>query len=198
MGFTNQAVATHFKVSVAGETVFFFRVSLWPSSPTGYVITSDDDIEKLKSYLAKYYRVQHWIVGPALSILCVLLVVASSGSLYSEFARQIGLSVVAAVAVSGTVALVFRNRVLDPIIRRYPTAHAMMEFVEAEETAATRLWRRFGIWLFLSACVAGGIWNLRSGDTVLGLLLLITAVLGLHQHRRNSRKPGARDSGTVA
>ncbi len=199
MGFTDRSVATHFKVSTTGETVFFFRVWLWPSSQTGYVITSDDDLEKLKSYLATYYRVLFWTTGPALALLSALLVeVASSWSPHGEFTGRFTIPVVAAVAVSVTAALVFRTRVLDPIIRKYPTAHAMMEFVEAEETAAARFWRRFGIWLFLSAWVAGGIWSLRSGETVLGVLLLITAVLVLNDHRLNSRKPGVRDSGTVA
>ena len=197
-GFTDRSVATHFKVSLTGETVFFFRVWLWPSPPTGYVITSDDDIEKLKSHLATYYTVLFWVTGPVWGILGALLVEVLSWSPHGESMGEIGICAVAAVALSVTVALVFRTRVLEPIIRKYPTAHAMMEFVEAEETATVRFWRRFGIWLFLAAWVAGGIWSLRSGEIILGAFLLISAVLVLYHHRLNSGKPRTRGPGTVA
>ena len=51
MGLADQINAMHFKKGVTGETLFFFGPLPWPSSWTGYIVTSDDDIAKIKSYL---------------------------------------------------------------------------------------------------------------------------------------------------
>lgn len=191
MGFIDKAVAGHFKASLTGETVFFFRVWLLPSTRAGYVVTSDDDIQTLKRHLRRYYGfVNIWIVS-ALTIFGTLLArfAVSRWAPGSDYLPEIVVATVMAVAVATIAGLVFRNYVLGPIICKYPTAHPMMEYVDTEEESGG--WRRPNL-VSLLLVAGAGIWFLYSGETMAGVFMLAIAgflfVHAVREHRARSRK----------
>ena len=138
----------HFKESVTGETLFFFGPLPWPSSWTGYIVTSDDDIAKIKSYLGTYQWLTNLFLAPVVSVFVVyrLRSVFRPWVPDSEMVQQILAGVVAALAVMVISAFVFRRFVLDPIIHKYPVSQEKMSRREIEEKMAVRRSRRAWVW----------------------------------------------------
>ena len=201
MGFTDQSIAKHFKVSVTGETVFVFGVWPWPTSQRGRVIASEDDIEKIKSRLRAYYKAVFFLalpVGTAIlgSFLRLGFTLPGSELLQST------LAVIVTTFVGGTLAAsVFRRCVLDPIIRKYPLAHPKMEYIEVQQdTAEATGWRRFGRFgrggLIPLLMLGGGVVLLRSGETIVGVCALVAGGIGvvrLVRDRAKAREQRERD-----
>lgn len=192
MWFAENAVDRHFKLSVTGETVFFFRVWPLPSSRTGYIITSDEDIRRLKALLRKYYGFVNIVVVPGVTILGIVLVrlFASRWAPDNDYAWEILNATVMALVVGTIAALVFRTCKLGPIIRKYVTVHPMMEYVATEETATG--WPRFGTLGLALLILALAIWALHLGKTLFGISMLAIAgllfVQVVREHRARSRK----------
>ena len=176
----------HFKESVNGETLFFFGPLPWPSSWTGYIVTSDDDIAKIKSYLGKYQWLTSLFLAPVVSVFVVYRL--RSGSMPwvpdSEMVQQILGAVVAGLAVVVISTFVFRRFVLDPIIHQYPVSQEKMSRREIEEKMAVTRSRRawVGHGLLVLFVFAGGIawllWKEDPEDRITGVLLIVFA--GVH------------------
>ena len=175
--------AMHFKESVTGETLFFFGVLPWPSSWTGYIVTSDDDIAKIKSYLETYQWVTILFLVPVVSVFVVyrLQSVFRPWVPDSEMVQEILAGVVAGLAVMVISAFVFRRFVLDPIIRKYPVSQEKMSRREIEEKMAVRRSRRawVGQGLLVLSLFAGGIafllWKENLEDRITGVVLIVSA-----------------------
>ena len=175
--------AMHFKESVTGETLFFFGPLPWPSSWTGYIVTSDDDIAKIKSYLGTYQWLTNLFVVPLVSVFVVYRL--RSGSMPwvpdSEMVQQILGAVVAGLAVAVISAFGFRRFVLDPIIRNYPVSQEKMGYREIQENMAVRRSRRawVGHGLLVLLIFAGGIasllWKEDPEDRITGVLMIVLA-----------------------
>ena len=183
MGLADRINAIHFKESVTGETLFFFGPLPWPSSWTGYIVTSDDDIAKIKSYLETYHRVANLFLAPLVSVLVAYWL--RSGSMPwvpdSERVQQILGAVVAGLAVAVISAFVFRRFVLDPIIQKYPVSQEKMSRREIQEKMAVRRSRKawVGQGLVVLSLFAGGIafllWKEDPEDRITGVLLIVSA-----------------------
>ena len=175
--------AMHFKESVTGETLFFYGSSPWPSTWTGYIVTSDDDVARLKSRLKTYQWVMSYVIVPLGSALVVFWLRSGSmpGVPDSELLQQILLGVVAGLAVAVISAFVFRRFVLDPIIHKYPVSQEKISYREIQGKIAVarsrRAWVGHGLLvLFVSAC---GIALLLLGkdpeDPIKGVLMIVFA-----------------------
>ncbi|MCY4489803.1 MAG: hypothetical protein OXF11_22220 [Deltaproteobacteria bacterium] len=172
MSFVATAVATHFKFSVTGETVFFFRVWPFPSSRAGYVVTSDEDVRTLESRLETYYR---WVVwAPALGAPLIAGLLVRGGIVEDDLAEGVVLAVVTALVAGAVAGLLFMKFGVDPIVRKYQTAHPMMEYVDTEE--APTGWRRLGGAAAVLGVLAYGLWLLSTGDKISGFVMLAVAV----------------------
>ena len=175
--------AMHFKESVTGETLFFFGVLPWPSSWTGYIVTSDDDIAKIKSYLETYQWVTILFLVPVVSVFVVyrLQSVFRPWVPDSEMVQEILAGVVAGLAVMVISAFVFRRFVLDPIIHKYPVSQEKMSRREIEEKMAVRRSRRAWVGhgllvLFLFAVgIAFLLWEKDPEDRTTGVVLIVSA-----------------------
>ena len=175
--------AMHFKESVTGETLFFFGLLPWLSSWTGYIVTSDDDIAKIKSYLGTYQWVTNLFVVPLVSMLVAYWLRSRSIPWVpdSERVQQILGAVVAGLAVMVISAFVFRRFVLDPIIQKYPVSQEKMSRREIQEKMAVRRSRRawVGQGLVVLFLFAGGIafllWEEDPEDRITGVLLIVSA-----------------------
>ena len=175
--------AMHFKESVTGETLFFFGLLPWPSSWTGYIVTSDDDIAKIKSYLETYQWVTILFLIPVVSVFVVyrLRSVFRPWVPDSEMVQEILAGVVAGLAVMVISAFVFRRFVLDPIIQKYPVSQEKMSRREIEEKMAVR--RRRSAWvgqgLLVLSLFAGGLafllWKEDPEDRITGVVLIVSA-----------------------
>ena len=184
MRLADQINAMYFKESVTGETLFFFGLLPWPSNWTGYIVTSDDDIAKIKSYLETH----QWVTIFLASVVSMFVVYwLRSGSMPwipdSELVQQLLGAVVAGLAVVVISAFVFRRFVLDPIIRKYPVSQEKMSYRELQEkmavTRSRSAWVVHGLMvLFL---LAGGIafllWEKDLDDRITGLFLIVSAGL---------------------
>ena len=175
--------AMHFKESVTGETLFFFGVLPWPSSWTGYIVTSDDDIAKIKSYLETYQWVTILFLVPVVSVFVVyrLQSVFRPWVPDSEMVQEILAGVVAGLAVMVISAFVFRRFVLDPIIHKYPVSQEKMSRREIEEKMAVTRSRSawVGQGLLVLSLFAGGIafllWKENLEDRITGVVLIVSA-----------------------
>ena len=173
----------HFKESVTGETLFFFGPLPWPSSWTGYIVTSDDDIAKIKSYLGTYQWLTNLFFAPVVSVFVVyrLRSVFRPWVPDSEMVQEILAGVVAALAVMVISAFVFRRFVLDPIIHKYPVSQEKMSRREIEEKMAVRRSRSawVGYGLLVLSLFAGGIafllWQEDLEDRITGVVLIVSA-----------------------
>ena len=175
--------AMHFKESVTGETLFFFGLLPWPSSWTGYIVTSDDDIAKIKSYLGTYQWVTTLLLAPVVSVFVVyrLRSVFRPWVPDSEMVQGILAGVVAGLAVMVISAFVFRRFVLDPIIQKYPVSQEKMSRREIEEkmavTRSRSAWVGYG--LLVLFVFAGGIafllWKENLEDRITGVVLIVSA-----------------------
>ena len=175
--------ATYFKESVTGETLFFYGGSPWPSTWTGYIVTSDDDIAKLKSHLKTYQWVTNGFIVPFGPVLVVFWL--RSGSMPwvpdSELLQQILGGVVAGLAVAVISAFVFRRFVLEPIINKYPISQEKISYREIQEkiavTRSRSAWVGYGLLVLL--VFAGGIALLLGGkdpeDRIKGVLMIVFA-----------------------
>lgn len=175
--------ATHFKESVTGETLFFYGSSPWPSTWTGYIITSDDDVARLKSRLKTYQWVVSYVIVPFGSALVLFWLRSGSmpGLQGSELLQQILRGVVAGLAVAAISTFVFRRFVLEPIIHKYPLSQEKISYREIQGKIAVarsrRAWVGHGLLvLFVSA---GGTVLLLLGkdpeDRIKGVLIIVFA-----------------------
>ena len=186
MGLADRINAMHFKESVTGETLFFFGLLPWPSSWTGYIVTSDDDIAKIKSYLGTYQWLTSLFLAPVVSVFVVyrLRSVFMPWVPDSEMVQQILAAVVAGLAVMVISAFVFRRFVLDPIIHKYPVSQEKMSRREIEEKMAVRRSRRAWVGhgllvLFVFAVgIAFLLWKEDPEDRIKGVLMIVFA--GVH------------------
>ena len=183
MGLADGINARHFKESVTGETLFFFGLLPWPSSWTGYIVTSDDDIAKINSHLETYQWVTNLFLAPLVSVFVMFRLRFGSMPWVSDSERvqQILGAVVGGLAVVVISAFVFRRFVLDPIIRNYPVSREKMSYREIEEKMAVRRSRSawVGQGLVVLSLFAGGIafllWKENPEDRITGILLIVFA-----------------------
>ena len=142
MWFLGKDIAAHFKVSVTGETVFFFDVWPIPYSRTGYIVTSEEDLQTLRSRVRTYHRWVSW--APAVLLGPVIAGLAEVGAFRwlskDELLEGVVVGLVAVFATAVATGLAYRRFALSPILKKYRTAHAMMEYIDTEEVPVG--WRR--------------------------------------------------------
>lgn len=172
MNSTAKTAAAHFKVSVTGDTVFFFSVWPWLTPRVGYVVPSEEDVEALKSRLASYYRWTVWIAVAAGPLMAAAL--AGLGIIEDDPFGGVVFAVAMALLTSLVGAAVFMRFVVHPMVRNYRTAHPMMEYLDAEETPTG--WRRWVPVAALLAMAAYGLWLWSSGETTTGLVFLAVGI----------------------
>ncbi len=173
MSFVDKALAVHFKTSVTGETVFFFRVWPFSFSRAGYIVTSEKDVRTLKSRLATYYRWITW--APVLGAPLVATLLVRGGIVEEDLVEGVVVAVVTALAAATFGGLLFMKYAVNPIVRKYQTAHPMMEYVDTED--APTGWKRLGTAVTFLVALALGLWHLSSGAMMSGFFMLAVAVV---------------------
>lgn len=173
MSFVDKALAEHFKTSVTGETVFFFRVWPFPFSRAGYVVTAEEDVRTLKSRLATYYRWITWASALGVPLFVTLLV--RGGIVEEDLVEGVVVAVVTGLVAGAVGGLLFMKYAVNPIVRKYRTAHPMMEYVDTED--APTGWSRLGTAAALLVALAFGLWLLSSGEMMNGFVMIALAVV---------------------
>ncbi len=174
--------AMHFRKSVfTGETLFFFGVWPWPSTWTGYIITSEEDIAELKARLRKYQTVRLFVLGPLVAMLLALLVGSGSWPSGGKFVGQILIAIVAAFIAEGITSFVGKRFLLDPILSNCAVSQEKVtrrDLLEAHAATTGRV--RAGHVMLTVLPLAGGLALLFRGDgqedRITGILLIAVAV----------------------
>ena len=194
MNIPDQINATYFKKSVTGETLFFFGVLPWPPTWTSHIVTSEEDIARIKSLLWTYQWVTHVVLVPAVTAVVVIWLQfepiswAPDNELLVQVLTGLGVALVVAVVS----ALVFRRFVLDPILRKYPVSQERMSYRDVQEALAALTTSRRALvrgvlvaLLMLGGGVAFLLWGKDAEDRIMGtLLILLVGVIAVLTARR--------------
>lgn len=172
MGFFAQMTNASFKVNDRGETLFWAPLfCFWDRR--AYVLTSDDDVGRLKRKLRNSHRVFFVVVIPLMVIV---------------LSRVFGLSDIVPVVLWGlvigaVVGLSIRFAVLRPALRTLERSSETVSYRERWDIQAASL--GWGTLLFFCAFAVPmtglGVYQLASGRIALGIcVLLFSAWIGLH------------------
>ena len=185
--------ALSFRTSDRGETLFFPPRSV-PWSRKAYVVTRDEDVEKLSNSLNKFYIVFFCAALP--------LTVVVFGGLFG-FADIFPL-ILTGLGVGVLSVLIFKYAVVHPIVGKYRTSPEKTGFGESQRIQAdTYGWGSLTFMVSTFAVMFGlGLFQLYSGGTTLGICLVVgsglfglqTAYLMALKRRRAGGKPAARSS----
>ena len=172
MGFFAQMTNASFKVNDQGETLFWAPLFyFWDRR--AYVLTSDDDVERLKQKLRK----SHWVFFVVVIPLMVFVL-----------SRVFGLSnivpmVLWSLVIGAVIGLSIRFAVLRPALRNLERSSETMSYGERWDIQAASC--GWGPLLFFCSfavlMTVLGVYQLASGRTALGIcVLLFCAWIGLH------------------
>ena len=173
--------ATHFRKSVyTGETLFFFGALPWPSSWTGYIVTSQEDMAKLNEHVNAYHRVKHLVLVPFL--MMVAWAWKESRSIWPPDSRYV-LEILAVVVLTGVVgvfvALLFKRIVLDPILGDCFVSQEKWSWHDVGDADASGGDGSAGYVLTTLLLIAGGLallfWGDGPYDRMTGTALLVGA-----------------------
>lgn len=183
LNITGHINSTYFKKSVTGETLFFFGVLPWPPTWTGHIVTSEEDVARIGSYLKTYQWVTNLVLVPAGTTVVMLWTryEPSSWAPDSDFLPELLFGLVTAVAVAVACAFVFGHFVLDPILRKYPISQERITYRELREAraATTSRGKLLGAvvvaLLILGIGVALLLWGKDAENRITGTLLILGA-----------------------
>ena len=172
MGVFAQMADSSFKVNDRGETLFWSPLFyFWDRR--AYVLTSEDDVGRLKRKLRRF----HWVVFVAVIPLMIFVL-----------SRAFGLSDIVSIVlwslvVGAVVGLTIRLAVLRPALRNLERSSETVSLRESWEIQAASFgWRALLFFGSLAVLMAGlGVYQLVTGRTALGIcVLFIFAWIGLH------------------
>lgn len=129
----SRAMAISFRTNDQGETLFFFP-SFFLVPRQGYLVTSEEDVAKLKRALSSYHRHLLWLI-------CAVVFVAV---MWVDVAGNFLLFLLAMIGVGLTYRLAHQRLVFRKMLRRCERAPERMGFFEAQEIrAASWSWKGF-------------------------------------------------------
>lgn len=184
-----RATAISFRTNDRGETLFFFS-GFFLVPQQGYLVTSEEDVAKLKRALSRYHKHSLWLI-------CALVLVAT---ILVDVAGNILLFLLAMFGVGLIYRLAYQRLVFGKMLRGCERAPERMGFFEAQEIrAASWSWKGFrlqALFLLLGAAAVLWVWDGIGTDLkIVGILLVILATLN-QAHLYVLKRRQSRDAST--
>jgi len=153
------------KKGYRGETIFLFPLLFFVPS-RGYIITSREDVERLKENVRKFYMILIWAIIPlAVAFVTVL----------NRDGDNLVFILLATFGVGMMVRLAFLHLFLRRLVRGYQRTTKKIGFLEAQKMQAdaysSKTLRNLGL---LLACLLGlGIGGLLMEDNTPAIVLFV-------------------------
>ena len=169
MSFLRSMTSVNFSVNDKGETTFFFPVlaGRW-CLRKGVLVTSGEDVEKLKRLLGVHFAILLFVLAPPLLFVGTRLLNLNTISRTAAYAL---LCLVLAV----TYSLIFDRLFVSRIVDKYERTDEKPDFAALRRRPQSHSWRSLGLQgMFNMLLLASGLYAVVSRHwPALGIVLLV-------------------------
>lgn len=169
MSFFRSMTSVNFRVNEKGETTFFFPViaGRW-CLRKGVLVTSGEDVEKLKRLLGVHFAILLFVLAPPLLFVGARLLDLSTTSRSAAF-------VLFCLAIAVSYSLIFDRLFISRIVDKYERTDEKPDFAALRRRPQSHSWRSLGLQGMLNMLLlASGLYAVFSRLwPALGILLLV-------------------------